>query len=90
MADALYDRDRLEQVNWDVDLWLEMVETPNFYKSMILPSFRKRNGSYIQHIPEKWRVVKRINGKLEYFGSYHSREEAEDRVNELMGNGWIK
>ena len=87
LADALYDRDRLEQVDWDVDLWLEMVETPNFYKSMVLPSFR-RTGSYIRHIPERWRVEKRIDGKLIYFGSYSSREDAEKRVIELIDNNW--
>ena len=89
LPDALYDRDRLEQVDWDVDLWLEMAETPNFYKSMVLPSFKKNN-SYIRHIPERWRVEKRINGKVLYFGSYGTKEDAEKRVIELIENNWVK
>lgn len=90
MADALYDRDRLEQVDWDIDLWLEMVETPNFYKSIELPTFDKKAESYISYIPARWRVSRKIDGKRVYFGTYKSREEAEARVFELQENGWQK
>ena len=88
LADALYERDRLEQVNWDIDLWCELVDTPNFYKSIELPTFSKSSGKYITHIPERWRVQKKINGKIKYFGSYATREDAEKKVLELKSNGW--
>lgn len=37
-----------------------------------------------------WVVVKRINGKQEYFGGYKTEKEAQQRVEELKKNNWTK
>ena len=89
LAWALYDRDRFEQTNWDWDLFLDLPDVPNPYEHMELPPFDSNN-SYISHIPERWKVQKSIDGKIKYFGSYKTREEAEARVQELIENGWVK
>lgn len=44
----------------------------------------------ISHKKKAFRVQKRINGKTVYFGRYKTRKEAEERVEELKQNGWIK
>ena len=77
----------MEQVNWDIDLWCELPDVPNYYKSMELPTFEKVS-SYITHVPERWRVQKKINGKIKYFGTFKTKEEAMKRVVELKSNGW--
>ena len=87
IEDALYDRDRLEQVDWDIQTWTELPETPNPYEHMNLPPYEESKSTYITHIPEKWRVQKRIDGKMSYFGSYDTFEEAEKRRNELIIKG---
>ena len=89
IEDALFDRDRFEQCDWDMDLFVQLAEVPNPYYHMRLPPFEKRKNKYIQHIPAKWRVQKRINNKLCYFGTYDTFEEAEERKNYLIRNGWI-
>lgn len=47
------------------------------------------NGRII-HYPLKYRVQRHIDGKNRSFGYYDTLEEAEDRVIELIKNGWIK
>lgn len=37
---------------------------------------------------EKWIVAKTIKQKYYYFGSYTTREEAEERVKELISTSW--
>ena len=89
IEDALFDRDRFEQSDWDMDTFVQLAEIPNPYEHMDLPPFDERKYKYIQHIPEKWRVQRRINKKLCYFGTFDSLEEAEERKNYLIKNGWI-
>ena len=89
IEDALFDRDRLEQCDWDMSVFVELPEIPNPYDHMKLPRYEERKITFIQHLPERWRVQKRIDGKMCYFGTYESFEEAEKRRNELVINGWI-
>ena len=87
LATCLYDRDRLEAVDWDIQTWTELPEVPNPYKHIRLPEYH-RGFEHIVHLPERWRVQRRINGKVKYFGTYDSLEEAEERVLWLDENGW--
>ena len=89
IEDALFDRDRFEQANWDMDTFVQLAEIPNPYEHMDLPPFEERKNKYIQHLPEKWRVQRRIDNKLCYFGTFKTFEEAEERKNFLIKNGWI-
>ena len=100
IEDALYERDRLVQIDWDVDLWVGLAETNNPYYQITLPPF-DREATYISEENECWVVrekgknqgfcVRRnIDGKSTYFGRYRTREEAEKRVKELEKNGWKK
>lgn len=89
LPDCLYDRDRLEQCDWDIQTWTELPEVPNPYKHMELPPFEKRKASYITHIPERWRVQKVIKGKLVTFGTYDNYEDAEARRNQLLLEGFL-
>lgn len=81
---CLYDRDRLEQVDWDMSQFVELAEVPNPYLHMELPPFEERKATYIQHLPEKWRVQKRIKGKLSYFGTFDTEEEAIRHRDKLL------
>lgn len=84
LADALFDRDRLEQCDWDMSVFVELPEIPNPYEHMDLPPYNDAKATFITHLPERWRIQKRINGKMCYFGTYDSFEEAEKRRNELI------
>lgn len=86
LPDALFDRDRFEQVDWDWSLFVLLADVPNHYKAIELPPFEKKR-DYITYIPAKWRVQKRIDGKTRYFGSYDTLEEAEEKRNELLTEG---
>ena len=86
LTDALFDRDRLEQVDWDWALFVLLPEVPNHYKAIELPPFKKKR-DYITCIPTKWRVQKKINGRMRYFGTYDTLEEAEEKRNELLSEG---
>lgn len=81
---ALFDRDRLEYCDWNMSVFVELPEVPNPYEWMELPPFDERKATYIQHIPEKWRVQKKINGKLSYFGTFDSEEEAINHRDKLL------
>ena len=87
LANALYDRDRLEAVDWDIQTWTELPETPNHYKAMELPEFDS-DDSNIYHAREYWTIRKQIDGKLKYFGTFYSLEEAKERRDELERNNW--
>lgn len=86
---CLYDRDRLEAVDWDIQTWTELPEVPNPYEHIQLPEYHC-GMEYITHIPERWKVQKRIDGKVKYFGTYDSLEKAKERVLWLNENGWVK
>ena len=89
VEDALFDRDRLEQVDWDMGIFVELPEIPNPYYHINLPPYEEVKSSFIQYLPEKWRVQKRINGKMCYFGTYDSFEEAEKRRDDLLRKRWL-
>ncbi|WP_458456502.1 hypothetical protein [Methanobrevibacter sp.] len=89
IEDALFDRDRLEQCDWDFSIFCELPEIPNPYEHMELPSYEERKSTFIQRLPQRWRVQKRIDGKMCYFGTYKTFEEAEERRNDLIKNGWF-
>ena len=89
IEDALFDRDRLEQCDWDFSVFCELPEISNPYEHMELPPYEERKATFIRHLPQRWRVEKRIEGKLCYFGTYKTFEEAEERRNELIKTGWI-
>lgn len=72
VEDALYDRDRLIRVNWDWDLFVELVETPNNYNHINLPPFDKQP-KYVHHISERWQVWDTDI----YHGTYRSEKEAK-------------
>ena len=84
-AEALYERDRLINANWDWELYVEMPDTVNGYIHISLPPFEHK-ASYITHIKEYWTVVSK-GANPKYYGCYHTKEEAE-RVR-LMYNGRI-
>lgn len=87
VEDALFDRDRLEQVDWDFELFCELPEIPNPYYHMELPDY-EHDSTYITFIPAKYRVMKKINGKTRVFGDYSSLEDARVRRDECLSNNW--
>ena len=87
LPECLYDRDRLEQCDWDIQTWTEMPEVPNPYEHITLPKYNK-SSEYITHLPERWRVQKRVNGKVKHYGTFNTLEEAEERVLFLEKHGW--
>lgn len=72
VEDALYDRDRFIRVNWDWDLFVELVDTPNHYYQITLPPFDKQP-KYVHRIREKWQVSDGEN----YHGTYYTEKEAK-------------
>lgn len=75
IEEALYERDRLENVNWDWEEYVHMVDTINGYIHIDLPPYSKKY-SYITEESEHWMV--RGKGKNpKYHGTYSSYDEAE-------------
>lgn len=63
------------QVDWDLDLSMELPETINGYIHITLPPFDHKP-SYISCISEHWRVYGK--GKIrKYLGKYPTLEEAK-------------
>ena len=87
LEEALFDRDRLIQTNWDVSLWLELPDMPNPYYHIELPPFN-HDMTGITRVSKPYRVQKRINGKVKYFGAYATYDEAKQRRDELISNNW--
>ncbi len=87
LEDALFDRDRFEQVDWDMEVFVQLPEIPNPYEHMKLPDFN-HDADYISIIPTSYKVFKWIDGKSRYFGSYKTLEDARLRRDELISNGW--
>lgn len=75
VEDALYERDRLIQVDWDVDLWVGLAETNNAYYQITLPPF-EHTSTYISEEKECW-VVRDKGRNQTYRGRYSSLEEAK-------------
>jgi len=74
LADALYERDRLVAVDWDIDKYVEMPDTINGYIHIELPPFEK-NPTYISEDKEYWEVRNRKTQK--HRGNYSTLEEAQ-------------
>lgn len=88
---ALYDRDRLEDCNWDYEEFVWLPETENKYLSMRLPPKECNNWrQYVYPNKKSFRVVKRIDGVLKCFGTYKTLDEALDKRDELIKNGWCE
>lgn len=83
---ALFDRDRLEQCGWDMEVFVQLPEIPNPYLYMELPEYH-HEPEYIVYLPAKWRVQKKVNGRMCYYGTFDSYEEAEKRRNDLIKKG---
>lgn len=74
IEDALFERDRLVGVNWDIDAWCELPDTPNNYIHIDLPPFEHK-ARYIVFDKEHW-IVMGKGRKYRYYGTYYSKEEA--------------
>lgn len=71
LSDALYERDRLIQANWDWDALMELPETENYYERMNLPKFIHEY-SYIYRVANTYMIYK--DG--EYFCSFNTKRDA--------------
>ena len=80
VTDALYERDRLMQVDWDWDALMELEETHNFYEDMVLPKFLHKM-SYISKSPAIYEVY--VNKT--YRGRFDNKSDAEAFANEIGG-----
>ena len=86
---ALFDRDRLEAVNWDFEEFVWLPEKDNQYLTMRLPPRElDRWRQYVYVSTKGFRIQKKINGELKYFGTFKTLDEALDRRDELIKNGW--
>ena len=72
LSDALYERDRLIESDWDWDDSLQLEETENPYENLDLPEFN-RDYSYITKLPESFFV---FDGR-EFIKRYYNLEDAE-------------
>lgn len=88
---ALFDRDRLESCDWDIEEFVWLPEKENPYLNMKLPPKElDRWRQYISIGNGGFRITKRINGKQEYFGTYKTMDEAIKVRDTLIKNGWKK
>ena len=71
LTDALYERDRLIESDWNMDDYLQLDETDNLYEHMVLPPFF-HDSSYIYERPLSYVVVK--DG--EDCGKFHTKSSA--------------
>jgi hypothetical protein len=90
ITDALYDRDRLVEVDWDIQTWCELPERENPYKHMRLPPYGlDRHRQYVYPtLQGTFRIIKTVDGVKKYFGSYKTLDEALDKRDELIKRGW--
>lgn len=89
LPDALYDRDRLESCDWDIEEFVWLPEQENPYKHMDLPPKElDRWRQYIYPCNNGFRIMKRINNKQHYFGTYKTMDEAIRKRNELIEKEW--
>lgn len=80
LADALYERDRLIESNWDWDDYLQLEETDNFYEHMELPPFF-HDSSYIYKRPQTYVVIK---DGMEY-GKFNTKGSAYQYAEQIGG-----
>lgn len=75
LPEALFERDRFENVGWDWDKYVQLPHTMNGYIHIDLPPFEHKP-SYIAHEKECW-LVRGHGRRQKYYGTYYTREEAE-------------
>lgn len=80
LSDALYERDRLIQVNWDWDALVELEETENFYEKMNLPKFIHEY-SYINRVAQRFKVYKDDI----FRGSFNNKKDAYNYAETIGG-----
>lgn len=89
IRDALFDRDNLEKCNWDFEEFVWLPPRFNPYLNMRLPPKGCNHWrQYVSLTDGGFRITKQINGKRKYFGTYPTLDEALDRRDELIENGW--
>ena len=53
-------------------------------------NYAETTGGTVVETEVVYRVMKKINGKLEYFGQFKTIDEAKKKRDELIKNGWKK
>lgn len=76
LEEALYERDRLENAEWDWDNYVQMPDTINGYIHIDLPPFEKKS-THIYEVPEQW-VVRGKGKRQKYYGTYYDYSEAKN------------
>ncbi len=92
IADALIDRDNLERCDWDLGEWVYIEPTHNPYKHMRLPSYAyglRRPRQYIYWNGFNFYIKKKINGRIKYYGTFKTLDEAIDKRDELIEKEWL-
>lgn len=80
LEDALYERDRLIESDWDWEDSLELPETDNPYMKMNLPRF-VHEYSYISEVRQTYKVFK--GG--EYKGRFNTKKDAYEYAERIGG-----
>ena len=75
LAEALFERDRFENVGWNWDKYVQLPHTPNNYIHINLPPFEHKP-NYIAHEKQCW-IVYGKGKRQKYYGRYKTVEEAE-------------
>ena len=89
IRDALFDRDRLIDCDWDIEEWVWLPERENPYKNIRLPPKElDRARQYVYKNTRGFSIKKKINGELKYFGTYPTLDEALSKRDELIKNRW--
>lgn len=83
LSEALYERDRFEESEWNWDYYIELPITDNKYEYMDLPPFTK-SPSYITKQGKYYRVQR----KSKKYGYYKTYGEAQKKVDELIESNW--
>lgn len=76
LEDALYERDRFENVGWNWDNYVQLVDTVNGYIHIKLPPFEHK-AKHITVRKERW-MVRGRGKRRKYYGSYNTYEEAQN------------
>ena len=89
IRDALFDRDRLVDCNWDIEEFVWLPERPNPYHNMRLPPKElDRPRQYVYARNSGFQIQKKINGEVKHFGMFKTLDEALKKRDELIKNNW--
>lgn len=55
---------------------------------MLVPKVQQRDTRYIRRVKGKYRIQKNINGKMEYFGTFNTLDDARDERDYLESIDW--